>query len=40
MFGPGKSLTGISEALGVAYRTVADQCTRIKDTFGLDAPPA
>lgn len=40
MFDPGKSLTGISETLGVTYRTVGDQCTRIKGTLGLDAPPA
>ena len=38
MFGPGKSPTGISEALGVAHTTVADQCRRIKGTLGLDRP--
>ena len=32
----GKSLTGISETLGVAYKTVANQCTRIKEKLGLD----
>ncbi len=32
----GKSLTGIAETLGVAYKTVANQCTRIKEKLGLD----
>lgn len=32
----GKSLTGIADTLGVAYKTVANQCTRIKEKLGLD----
>lgn len=32
----GKSLAGIAETLGVAYKTVANQCTRIKEKLGLD----
>ncbi len=32
----GKSLTGIAETLGVAYKTVANQCTRIKEKLGVD----
>ena len=32
----GKSLTDIAGTLGVAYKTVANQCTRIKVKLGLD----
>lgn len=32
----GKSLSGIAETLGVAYKTVANQCTRIKEKLGVD----
>lgn len=32
----GKSLTGIADTLGIAYKTVANQCTRIKEKLGLD----
>ncbi|GAB6843905.1 DNA-binding NarL/FixJ family response regulator [Methylorubrum rhodinum] len=32
----GKSLSGIAETLGVAYKTVANQCTRIKEKLGID----
>lgn len=31
-----KSLTGIADTLGVAYKTVANQCTRIKEKLGLE----
>ncbi|MGU3539269.1 response regulator transcription factor [Methylobacterium sp. A54F] len=32
----GRSLAGISETLGIAYKTVANQCTRMKEKLGLD----
>ena len=32
----GKSLSGIAETLGVAYKTVANQCTRIKEKLGIE----
>lgn len=35
LLGEGKSLTGISETLGVAYKTVANSCTRLKEKLGL-----
>lgn len=31
----GKSLNGISENMGVAYKTVANSCSRLKDKLGL-----
>lgn len=35
LLGEGKSLIGISEALGVAYKTVANSCSRLKEKLGL-----
>jgi DNA-binding NarL/FixJ family response regulator len=35
LLGEGKSLNGIAEALGIAYKTVANTCTRMKDKLGL-----
>ncbi|WP_181703675.1 response regulator [Chthonobacter albigriseus] len=32
----GKSLSDIADALGVAYKTVANTCTRIKEKLGVD----
>lgn len=32
----GKSLTGISETLGIAYKTVANSCSRLKEKLGLE----
>ena len=36
LLGEGKSLAGIAEALGVAYKTVANSCTRLKEKLGLE----
>jgi two-component system, NarL family, invasion response regulator UvrY len=35
LLGEGKSLTGISETLGIAYKTVANSCSRLKEKLGL-----
>lgn len=35
LLGDGKSLTGIADALGIAYKTVANTCTRMKEKLGL-----
>lgn len=35
LLGEGKSLTGISESLGIAYKTVANSSTRLKEKLGL-----
>ena len=35
MLGEGKSLQGIAEAIGIAYKTVANSCGRIKETLDL-----
>lgn len=35
LLGEGKSLSGIAETLGVAYKTVANSCSRLKDKLGL-----
>jgi DNA-binding NarL/FixJ family response regulator len=35
LLGEGKSLNGIAEALGIAYKTVANTCTRMKDKLGI-----
>ncbi len=39
LLGEGKSLTDIAEALGVAYKTVANSCTRLKENSVSRAPP-
>ena len=36
MLGQGKSMTSISESLGIAYKTVANICTQIKVKLGVD----
>lgn len=36
MLGQGKSLTAISESLGIAYKTVANICTQMKVKLGVD----
>lgn len=36
MLGQGKSMTAISEHLGIAYKTVANICTQIKVKLGVD----
>jgi two-component system, NarL family, invasion response regulator UvrY len=36
LLGEGKSLTGIAEALGVAYKTVANCCTMMKSKLGVE----
>jgi DNA-binding NarL/FixJ family response regulator len=36
MLGQGKSMTAISESLGIAYKTVANICTQIKVKLGVD----
>lgn len=36
MLGQGKSMTAISENLGIAYKTVANICTQIKVKLGVD----
>jgi two-component system invasion response regulator UvrY len=35
MLGEGKSLQGIAEAIGIAYKTVANSCGRIKEKLDL-----
>jgi two-component system, NarL family, invasion response regulator UvrY len=35
LLGEGKSLTEISETLGIAYKTVANSCSRLKEKLGL-----
>ncbi len=35
MLGDGKSLQGIADALGIAYKTVANSCSRLKEKLGL-----
>ena len=36
LLGQGKSLTAISEGLGIAYKTVANICTQMKVKLGVD----
>jgi two-component system invasion response regulator UvrY len=36
LLGEGRSLSGIAEALGVAYKTIANSCALIKDKLGVD----
>lgn len=36
LLGQGKSLTAISEALGMAYKTVANTCTNMKAKLGVE----
>lgn len=36
MLADGKSLSDIADTLGVAYKTVANTCTRIKEKLGVD----
>jgi DNA-binding NarL/FixJ family response regulator len=36
MLGQGKSMTSISESLGIAYKTVANICTQMKVKLGVD----
>lgn len=36
MLGQGKSMTAISDNLGIAYKTVANICTQIKAKLGVD----
>jgi two-component system, NarL family, invasion response regulator UvrY len=36
LLGQGKSMTAISETLGIAYKTVANICTQMKVKLGLD----
>ena len=36
LLGQGKSLTGISEALGLAYKTVANICSQMKVKLGVE----
>jgi DNA-binding NarL/FixJ family response regulator len=36
MLGQGKSMTAISENLGIAYKTVANICTQMKVKLGVD----
>jgi DNA-binding NarL/FixJ family response regulator len=36
MLGQGKSMTSISERLGIAYKTVANNCTQMKVKLGVD----
>lgn len=36
MLGQGKSMTAISESLGIAYKTVANICTQMKVKLGVD----
>ena len=36
LLGQGKSLTAISEALGVAYKTVANTCSNMKAKLGVE----
>ena len=35
MLGEGKSLQGIADAIGIAYKTVANSCGRIKEKLDL-----
>jgi two-component system invasion response regulator UvrY len=36
LLGDGKGLTDIAAALGVAYKTVANTCTRVKEKLGVE----
>jgi two-component system invasion response regulator UvrY len=36
LLGQGKSMTAISESLGIAYKTVANICTQMKAKLGVD----
>jgi two-component system, NarL family, invasion response regulator UvrY len=36
LLGQGKSMTAISDSLGIAYKTVANNCTHMKVKLGLD----
>ena len=36
MLGEGKSLQGIADAIGIAYKTVANSCSRIKEKLDLE----
>ena len=36
LLGQGKSITAISEGLGIAYKTVANICTQMKVKLGVD----
>jgi two-component system, NarL family, invasion response regulator UvrY len=36
LLGEGKSLTGIAESLGVAYKTIANSCSQIKEKLMLE----
>jgi two-component system invasion response regulator UvrY len=36
LLGDGKGLADIAEALGIAYKTVANTCTRVKEKLGME----
>ncbi len=36
LLGDGRSLTGIATTLGIAYKTVANTCTRMKEKLGVE----
>jgi DNA-binding CsgD family transcriptional regulator len=36
LLGQGKSMTAISDSLGIAYKTVANICTQMKVKLGVD----
>lgn len=36
LLGDGKGLSDIAEALGIAYKTVANTCTRVKEKLGME----
>lgn len=36
LLGDGKSLSGIADTLGIAYKTVANSCSRLKEKLGLE----
>lgn len=36
LLGDGKSLSAIAETLGIAYKTVANSCSRLKEKLGLE----
>jgi two-component system, NarL family, invasion response regulator UvrY len=36
LLGEGKSLSGIAETLGIAYKTVANTCSKLKEKLGLE----
>lgn len=39
LLGEGKSITEIAQYFGVAYKTVANSCTRLKEKLGLERTP-